>query len=131
LIHSCYIIILVHTCNGKFFERQLQACDVINKQNWMLFYNLIWDIWIFQDYVVHLRRLRRNVFAMIRQLGPPIFFVTFISVESKWFPILKCFYDLNSKKLGFNISFDKLEPKHVTNLVQCDSIACALYKLMI
>jgi len=89
----------VHICNGKIFERQLQACDVINKQNWMLFYNLIWDIWIFQNYVVHLSRLKKNVFAMIRQLGPPIFFVTFISVESKWFPILKCFYDLNSKKI--------------------------------
>jgi hypothetical protein len=36
---------------------------------------------------------------MIQQLGPPTFFVTFTSVESKWIPLLKCLYDLNSKKL--------------------------------
>jgi hypothetical protein len=40
---------------------------------------------------------------MIRQLGPSTFFVTFTSVEIKWLPLLKCLYDLNSKKLGFNI----------------------------
>jgi hypothetical protein len=29
---------------------------------------------------------------MIQQLGPPLFFVTFTSVESKWFLILKRLY---------------------------------------
>jgi hypothetical protein len=62
---------------------------------------------------------------MIRQLGPPTFFVTFTSVESKWLPLLKCLYDLNSKKIRFNIPFGKLEPKHVTDLIQCDLITCA------
>jgi hypothetical protein len=37
---------------------------------------------------------------MIRQLGPPTFFVTFTSVENKWLPLLKCLYDLNSTKFG-------------------------------
>jgi hypothetical protein len=54
---------------------------------------------------------------MIRQLGPPTFFVTFNSVESKWLLLLKCLYDLNSKKIGLNIPFDKLEPKHVANFI--------------
>jgi hypothetical protein len=31
--------------------------------------------------------------------------------------LLKCLYDLNSKKLGLNIPFDKLEPKHVADLI--------------
>ncbi len=64
---------------------------------------------------------------MIRQLGPSTFFITFTSVEIKWLPLLKCLYDLNSKKLGFNILFDKLEPKHVANLIKCDPITCAQY----
>jgi len=31
----------------------------------------------------------------------------------------------NSKKLKSNIPFDKLKPKHVTNIIQCDPITCA------
>jgi hypothetical protein len=41
----------------------------------------------------------------------------FTSVESKWLLLLKCLYDLNSKKVGFNIPFDKLEPKHAVDLI--------------
>jgi hypothetical protein len=54
---------------------------------------------------------------MIQQLGPPTFFVTFTSVESKWLPLLKCLNDLNSKKLRLNIPFVKLEFKHVVDLI--------------
>ncbi len=46
-----------------------------------------------------------------------IIFVTFTSAKSTWPLLLKCLYELNSKKLGFNIPFDKLEPKHVVNLI--------------
>ncbi len=53
--------------------------------------------------------------------------VTFTSVQSKWLLSLKCLYDLNSKKLGHNIPFDKLEPKHVADLIWCDPIRCAWY----
>ncbi len=64
----------------------------------------------------YLSRLKKDVFAMTQQLGPT-FFVTFTNVESKWLPLLKYLYDLNSKKLGLNIPFNKLEPKHVIDLI--------------
>jgi hypothetical protein len=64
---------------------------------------------------------------MIRQLCPPTFFVTFTSVKSKWLPLLKCLYDLNSKKLGLNIPFDQLKPKHVVDFIRYDPITCAQY----
>ncbi len=64
---------------------------------------------------------------MICQLGPPTFFVTFISVESKWPLSLQCLYEFNSKKLGFDMLFDKLEMKHITNLIQSNFITCACY----
>jgi hypothetical protein len=38
---------------------------------------------------------------------------------------IKCLYDLNSKKLKLNIPFDKLKPKHVADLMQCDPITFA------
>jgi len=60
-------------------------------------------------------------------IKPPNIFVTFTSVESKQLPLLKFLYDLNSKKLIFNIPFDTLEPKHVTDLIWCDPITCTQY----
>ncbi len=64
---------------------------------------------------------------MTQQLGPPTFFVTFINVKSKWLLLLKCSYDLNSNKIGFNIPFDKLDTKHVADLILCDPITCTQY----
>jgi hypothetical protein len=54
---------------------------------------------------------------MVQQLSNPTFLVTFTSAKSVWIPLLKCLYDLNLKKLGFNIPFDKLKPKHFANLI--------------
>jgi hypothetical protein len=48
----------------------------------------------------YLSQLQKNVFVMIQQLGPPTFFVTITSAESKWFFLLKCLYDVNNKKSG-------------------------------
>jgi hypothetical protein len=73
----------------------------------------------------YLNRLTKYV--MIQQLGPPTFVVMFTSVKSKWFPLLKFLYDLNSKKLGLHTPFNKLKPKHVVDLIQCDPITCARY----
>jgi hypothetical protein len=115
---------------GKLLGHQLQACDVINK---ILFYFILHFDLGYMDLSRHstspnyLSRLRKDVFEMIRQLGPPTFFGSFTSVESKWLPLLKCLYNLNSKKLGLNISFHKLEPKHVIDLIQCDPFTFAQY----
>jgi len=118
----------VHICIGKFLRRQLQARDVINKPNLdvILHFDLGYmDLSGLCTSFVYLSRLRKDVFVMIRQLGPSTFFVTFTGVESKWLPLLKCLYDLNSKKIRFNIPFVKLELEHVVDLIRCDPITCA------
>jgi hypothetical protein len=120
----------IHIQKGKLLAHQLQAHDVINKLNLdvILHYDLGYmDLLGIHNSLNYLSWLRKNVFAMIWQLGSPTFFVTFISVESKLLNLLKCLYDLNSRKLRFNIPFDKLEPKHVIDLIQCDLITCARY----
>ncbi len=122
----------MHIHKRKLLRHQCQAHDVINKLNFDVilhsnlgYMNLLGPC-TSPDY---LNQLRKDVFVMIRQLGPPIatFFVTFTSAKSKWLPLLKCLYDLNSKKLGLSIPFDKLEPKHVIDLIQCVPITCAQY----
>jgi hypothetical protein len=75
----------------------------------------------------YLSQLKKKVFAMICQLGPPTFFVIFISVESKWPLLLQCLYEFNSKKLGFDMLFDKLEIKHIRIFIQFYLIAHACY----
>jgi len=40
---------------------------------------------------------------------------------------IKKICELNSKKLRLKVPFDKLEPKHLANFIQCDHITCAQY----
>jgi hypothetical protein len=111
---------------GKLLGRQLQACDFINKLNLNVILNSDLRCMDLSRLCISPYYLSQKIFVMIQQLGRPTFFVTFFtSVESKWLLLLKCLYDLNSKKLGFNIPFDKLEPKHVVDLIRC--VTCAQY----
>ncbi len=130
MIHYVISSFWIHIQKGKLLGCWLQAHDIINKLNLdvILHYHLGYmDILRLNISPNYLSWLRKNVFAMIWQLGPLTFFVTFTNVESKWVLLIKWSYDLNSKKNKINIPFDKLEPKHVTNLIQCDSITCARY----
>ncbi len=81
-------------CKGKLFGHRLRAHDVINKPNLDVilhsdlgYMNLL-ELCTSLDY---LSQLRKDVFAMIRQLGPPTFFATFTSAKSKWFPLLNVY----------------------------------------
>ncbi|MCO5599964.1 hypothetical protein L7F22_054071 [Adiantum nelumboides] len=40
-------------------------------------------------------KLKKNIFAMIRQLGPPTFFVTLSCAEKRWQPLKQCLAALN------------------------------------
>jgi len=118
----------VRICKGKLFGQQLQTCDVTNKPNLevILYFDLGYmDLSRLYTSFDYLSQLGKYVFVVIQWLGSPTFSITFTSVESKWHPLLKYLYDLNSKKFGLKISFDKLEPKHLANLIQCDPITCA------
>ncbi len=115
-------------CIGRLLRCQLQACDVINKQNLdvILHSDLGYmDLSRLHTSLDYLSRLRKDVFAMVQQLSPSTFFITFTSVESKWLPLLKCLYDLNSKIIKLNIPFVNLELEHVVDITRCDLATCA------
>ena len=44
----------------------------------------------------YIEGLRKNLFAMIRQLGPPTFFIILTSAEHLWTPLLEALYKLNA-----------------------------------
>ena len=77
------------------------------------------------DYV---HQLKKNVLAMIRQLGPPTFFVTFTSAEQNWDPLLSALEQLD------NAHRSKIEHQQVYeskgdkfNLIKKDPVTCARY----
>jgi hypothetical protein len=45
-------------------------------------------------------KLWKKKFAMIRQIGPPTFFVTFTYAKRLWDPFIKALHTLHAKKLN-------------------------------
>jgi hypothetical protein len=74
----------------------------------------------------YIEGLRKNLFAMIRQLGPPTFFVTLTSVERLWTPLIEALYKLNAKQLNLP-DFNNLDSTHIAELIRSDPVTCALY----
>jgi len=75
----------------------------------------------------YLSKLWRDAFAMICQLGPPTFFVTFIGAKSKWITLMSTLHTLNKNHMENLNFFNVLESKRFIDLVNFDSITCAHY----
>ncbi len=60
-------------------------------------------------------------------IGPPTFFVTFISVESKWTTLMSTLHMLNKNLMKILKKINELESKHFIDLVNSNSITCAHY----
>jgi hypothetical protein len=63
---------------------------------------------------------------MIRQLGPPTFFITFTSAEHQWNPLVTAFIKLyknrkNRKKI------ETLEDHDIDYLIRKDPVTCTCY----
>ncbi len=80
-----------------------------------------------QTLLNYLSKFGRNAFAMICQLGPPTFFVTFTSAKSKWNTLMLVLQTLNNNHMEILENFDELEFKHFADLVRSDPITCARY----
>ncbi len=64
---------------------------------------------------------------MIHQLGPPTFFVTFISAKSKWTTLMSTLHTLNNNHMEIPKKFNELEYKHFANLIKYDPITYTHY----
>ena len=63
---------------------------------------------------------------MIRQLGPPTFFITFTSVEHRWSPLVTTLSKLyNNRKNRKHI--ETIEECDIDYLVRKDPVTCTLY----
>lgn len=70
----------------------------------------------------------KNIFPMIRQLGPPNFFVTFSCVEKSWSPILQCLRAINPQLQQEN---GESESPYIRCLIRADPVITARYYMCI
>ena len=74
----------------------------------------------------YLQQNKKNIFAMIRQLGSPTFFITFKSEEHCWDPLVAVIYDLHRNKERKKQT-DTLENNDIDYLIRKDPVTCTRY----
>jgi len=69
-------------------------------------------------------RLRKILFAMIWQLYPSTFFVTFTCTKD---PLIKVLHTLHVSRLNLPNKIKNLRSVHITKLIQINSITCKVF----
>jgi hypothetical protein len=62
---------------------------------------------------------------MIRQLGPPTFFVTLTSTKHLWTPLIEALYKLNATQLNL-LDLNSLDSNNIAKLIRLDPVTCAI-----
>ena len=75
----------------------------------------------------YLETRKRDVFAMIRQLGLPTWFMSLSSADTKWIDLLKMLATLNQKVDYSDEQIANLTWEQKTKLIQSDPVTCARY----
>jgi hypothetical protein len=129
LIEKVVSCIWIRIRKGQLRGRTLLARDVKYKPNLekILKYDIGYvdfkNIRISPDY---LNQIQKNIFTMIRQLGPPTFFVTFTSAEHQWTPLVSTLIELYTNR-GKQKYTQTLEDIDIDYLIRKDPVTCTRY----
>jgi hypothetical protein len=74
----------------------------------------------------YLQQNKKTIFAMIRQLGPPTFFITFTSAEHCWDPLVVSVSEFHRNKKRKKET-DTLENNDIDYLIRKDLVTCTRY----
>ena len=113
---------------GQLKGRKLVARDVKSKPNLDRILNSdigYMDLKTIRTSPDYHQQIRNKLYAMIRQLGPPTFFVSFTSSEHLWDPLMDALRDIkqNTRKPKTN-ELDENEP---SSLIRNDPVTCVRY----
>jgi DNA modification methylase len=72
-------------------------------------------------------KAKKDVFAMIRQLGIPTWCCSFSAAETKWFPLLGCLSKLVHGKELNDSELENLTWQDKCHLIKSDPVTCARY----
>ncbi len=114
----------------KLCGRTLKAYQIRNKPNLdNIFKSYIGyhDLESLHNSLDYFERLQKTLFAMIRQLSFPTFFVTFTFAKRLWDPFIKVLQTLHASRLSFPNIMEDLQSVHITKLIWIDPITCAKY----
>ena len=75
----------------------------------------------------YLEKKKKDVFAMIRQLGLPTWFGSFSSADTRWHDLLKVLGKLNDGKDYTDQEIEEMDWNQKTRLVQKDPVTCSRF----
>ena len=73
----------------------------------------------------HFEKAKKDIFAMIRQLGPASLFCSFSSAETQWTHLLKILGKLVNNKDYNDSELENLNWEEKSKLIQSDPVTCA------
>lgn len=72
-------------------------------------------------------KCRKELFAMIKQLGIPTWFCTFSAAETKWHSLLRCLWRLQKKKEPTDDDINSMNWIDICKLIKSDPVTCSRY----
>ena len=73
----------------------------------------------------YFQKAKRDIFAMIRQLGPASLFCSFSSAETQWIHLLKILGKLVDKKEYTDDQLENMNWEEKCRLIRSDPVTCA------
>lgn len=73
------------------------------------------------------KQAKKDVFAMVRQLGIPTWFCSFSAADTKWTPLLICFSKLVNEKILAPNEVNSLTWEEMCILIKSDPVTYARY----
>ncbi|XP_061173536.1 uncharacterized protein LOC133182702 [Saccostrea echinata] len=120
--------LVLRRCKGT--EKKLTAGDVLNQEVLDKITRLDEGYYIFRtlrNSPPYLEAKKKELFAMIRQLGLPTWFSSLSAADTRWPELLKTLAQLNLKKSLTDEEIDKMTWAEKTDLVQKDPVTCVRF----
>ena len=118
----------VRRCKGN--EKKITAAEARNSEYLDKLVNLDEGYYIFRQLrnsPAYLQSRKKDIFAMIRQLSLPTWFMSLSAADTRWTDLLKMLAKLNNGVSYTDKDIEKLTWQEKTKLVQKDPVTCSRY----
>ena len=118
----------VRRCKGN--EKKITAAEARNSEYLYKLVNLDEGYYIFRQLrnsPAYLQSRKKDIFAMIRQLSLPTWFMSLSAADTRWTDLLKMLAKLNNGVSYTDKDIEELTWQEKTKLVQKDPVTCSRY----
>lgn len=121
----CKVSLAVRKCKTQ--GRKMTACEGLSSDTLVKQDDGFRVIRNLRGSLPYWEQAKKDVFAMIRQLGIPTWFCSFSTAETKWTPLLICLSKLVNGKILSPNEVNKLTWEEKCILIKSDPVTCARY----